>query len=271
MEEGFSVPLFNKKTSSSAAVTLKNAGNAIKKLPSARSFTDVVDIMMDVPQEAIEQKIADLRSQNPQATPADLAHIVTKQFRRIAAVSSGAVGAGAASPGIGTVAGVGLSTAQLAAFISQAGYYVLEMAYIYGVPTEDVDKRRLLVLTALLGEDGAELASKQLGISTLTALRGYATDLQRQALRRVNKSLTKVAKRQVAKRGASATLGRLMPFGIGAAVGWFVGRSMANNVISGTEAALGQAPAEFTQPIQVDVQVDVVDTDRAKAESDSGN
>ncbi|MDO5720644.1 MAG: hypothetical protein Q4P05_07905 [Actinomycetaceae bacterium] len=229
--------------------------NAAASLREARSVSEIVDTMIDIPNESIQKKVNDLRKEYPDATPADLEHIVTKQFRRIAAGTSGAAGATAAFPGLGTVAGLGVSSAQLLGFVSQAGYYVLTLAHIHGIPTEDIDKRRLLVLTSLMGEQGAEIASSQFGFSTLTALKGYASDMQRQTIKRVNSVLAKQATKQATRKGLSATLGRLMPFGIGAALGWVIGRSMAGNVIDGVTHALGPAPAEFAYPVDVEVTV----------------
>lgn len=233
----------------------RNASTAVKALLKARSIPQAVDVMIDVPNESITQRVNELRIKHPHATPADLAAIVTKDFRRLAANTSGLAGTAAAAPGVGTVAGLGLSSAQLVGFVTQAGYYVLTMASIYGIPTDDLDKRRLLVLTSLMGEQGAEIASSQFGFSTLTALKGYASDMQRQTIQRVNRTLAKRATQQAASKGLTATAGRLMPFGIGAVLGWMIGRSMASNVIEGVTYALGDAPAEFAYPVEVDCQV----------------
>lgn len=235
--------------------TAKAAGKTAKELARTGSITQAVDTMIDIPNESIRKRVNELRIKYPHATPAELSQIVSRDFRRVAATTSGLVGASAAMPGVGTAAGVGLSSAQLLGFVTQAGYYVLTMASIHGIATDDYDKRRLLVLTSLLGEQGAQIASSQFGFSTLTALKGYASDMQRQTIRRVNKALAKHASKQAAKRGLSATFGRIMPFGIGAAIGWIVGRSMAGSVIEGVEHALGPAPTEFSFPVEVDIEV----------------
>lgn len=241
-----------------------NTGRAVKSLRSARSLQDIVDAMIDIPNDAIEEKVNKLRLENPNATPADLADKVTRQFRKLAANTSGAAGAAAAVPGLGTAAAFGVSSAQLVGFVGEAGYYVLTMARIHGIPTDDIDKRRLLVLTALMGEQGAEIATSQFGFSTLTALKGYATDIQRQTIKRVNRTLAKRAGKQAAKKGASATIGRMMPFGIGAALGWIIGRSMAGNVIEGVQHALGEPPATFDYPVIVDIEATEVESAESK-------
>ncbi|MDO5729627.1 MAG: hypothetical protein Q4P71_08400 [Actinomycetaceae bacterium] len=234
---------------------VKATGSALAALKSARSVSDVIDTMIDIPNESIIRKVNELRKEHPHATPADLERIVTKQFRRLASGTSGAAGATAAFPGLGTIAGLGVSSAQLVGFVTQAGYYVLTLAHIHGIPIDDIDKRRLLVLTSLMGEQGAEIASSQFGFSTLTALKGYASDVQRQTIKRVNTALAKQASKQATRRGITATFGRVMPFGIGAALGWVIGRSMAGNVIDGVTNALGPAPTEFAYPVDVDLTI----------------
>ncbi|MDO5049759.1 MAG: hypothetical protein Q4D87_07745 [Actinomycetaceae bacterium] len=249
-----------KNTPKALSSTFSSAKEAVQGLREASSIQDVVDVMISIPADKIDDKVNQLRVEHPDASPEQLARIVTKQFRRLASNTSGLAGATAAVPGLGTMAAFGVSSAQLVGFVTEAGYYVLTMAHIYGVPVDDMDKRRLLVLSSLMGEQGAEIASSQFGFSTLTALKGYASDIQRQTIQKVNRTLAKQASKRAAKKGASAMFGRLMPFGIGAALGWVIGRSMAGNVIEGVQEALGEPPAQFDFPVTVDVEgVEVVE------------
>ena len=52
-------------------------------------------------------------------------------------------------------------------------------------------------------------------------------------------------------------LGRLIPFGIGAAIGWSGGRALANQVIEGAQAALG--PQLVLGSYVDDSRVEVID------------
>ncbi len=250
-----------KKTPRALKSTFSAVTDTAKGLRNATSIQEVVDVMIQIPDEAIDAKVNQLRIENPDASPADLERIVTRQFRRLAANTSGATGAVAAVPGLGTAAAFGVSSAQLIGFVTEAGYYVLTLAHIHGIPMHDMDKRRLLVLTSLMGEQGAQIATSQFGFSTLTALKGYATDVQRQTIRRINRTLAKQVGKRVTTKGASAIVGRLMPYGIGAALGWVIGRSMAGNVIEGVQHALGQAPEQFTYPVTIEVD-DVQEVDQ---------
>ena len=85
-----------------------------------------------------------------------------------AVVGTGAASGGAAAlPGIGTAASVATGAAEIAAFVSTTALYVLALAEVYGVPTDDPQFRRALVLTVLLGELGeAALAGADIEAST---------------------------------------------------------------------------------------------------------
>ena len=62
-------------------------------------------------------------------------------------------------------------------------------------------------------------------------------------------------KRKAATSTAMSTVGRLIPFGIGAAVGWGVGSAFAKTTIEGLLLALGAPPLSFPAPKIVDVQI----------------
>ena len=128
---------------------------------------------------------------------------------------------------------------QSATFIASAVTYVLTVAEIQGIHVVDAERRRALVLSALLGKEGSEAVQGQLGLSTMFWAAQVLMQMPLPTVKSINARLIKrVAKRSAAKGGALA-LGRLIPFGIGAAIGWSGGRALANQVIEGAQAALG--------------------------------
>lgn len=237
---------------------LSAARNTVKDLRSAGSFQEMLDTMIDVPSSAIEARVNKLRIQNPDASPADIQRIVTKKFRNLATSTFGAAGAVAAAPGMGTVAALSVSGAQLAGLVSEAGYYVLTLAHIHGIPLEEKEKRKLLVLTSLMGEQGEEIARSQFGFATIAALKGYASDISGQALKAVNARLAKMVAKKATRKGITALFGRLVPYGVGAVIGVGIGRSTANNVIEGAQNALGTPPATFSYPITVETTAEEI-------------
>ena len=198
-----------------------------------------LDKAIAIPAALIEERVARMRRDRPGADAAELVEMAGARFRRDAGLSSGAVGASAAIPAISTGAAAALTVGQSAAFIASAVTYVLTVAEIQGVHVVDADRRRALVLSALLGKEGSEAVQGQLGLSSMFWAAQLLMQMPLPSVKSINARLIKrVAKRSAAKGGALA-LGRLLPFGIGAAIGWSGGRALANQVIEGAQAALG--------------------------------
>ena len=198
-----------------------------------------LDKAIAIPASRIEERVARMRRDRPGADTAELVEMAGSRFRRDAGLSSGAVGASAAIPAISTGAAAALTVGQSAAFIASAVTYVLTVAEIQGVHVVDADRRRALVLSALLGKEGSEAVQGQLGLSSMFWAAQLLMQMPLPSVKSINAHLIKrVAKRSAAKGGALA-LGRLLPFGIGAAIGWSGGRALANQVIEGAQAALG--------------------------------
>lgn len=198
-----------------------------------------LDKAIAIPASRIEERVARMRRDRPGADTAELVEMAGARFRRDAGLSSGAVGASAAIPAISTGAAAALTVGQSAAFIASAVTYVLTVAEIQGVHVVDTERRRALVLSALLGKEGSEAVQGQLGLSSMFWAAQLLMQMPLPSVKSINAHLIKrVAKRSAAKGGALA-LGRLLPFGIGAAIGWSGGRALANQVIEGAQAALG--------------------------------
>ena len=198
-----------------------------------------LDKAIAIPAARIEERVARMRRDRPGADAAELVEMAASRFRRDAGLSSGAVGASAALPAISTGAAAALTVGQSAAFIASAVTYVLTVAEIQGVHVVDTERRRALVLSALLGKEGSEAVQGQLGLSSMFWAAQLLMQMPLPSVKSINAHLIKrVAKRSAAKGGALA-LGRLIPFGIGAAIGWSGGRALANQVIEGAQAALG--------------------------------
>ncbi len=179
---------------------------------------------------------------NPGASPTDVVALLERRYRRRVSVLSAAVGLTAAVPGVGTGVAALLTTVNLGSYLRASTTFVGAVAHVHGLDVEDVARRRTLLLAALLGEDGARALHGELGVSTLYWGRGLLTRLPLGTVRAVNKGLSRRLVRVLAVKGGAMALGRLAPFGIGAVVGWFVGRQLASQVVSGARDAFGPVP-----------------------------
>ena len=223
------------------------------KVRHASSFGEVVDAVLDIPSEHIDQKLLQLAKAHPQADVGDLEKILTKQYIKRTAYASSAVGAGAALPGGGTGVALGLTAGELAVYAVQTTIYILGVSRLQGVRPADREQRRALVLSSLLGEEGAAIVSDQLGLSTLAWARTSLKNLSSPTLGQVNKALMKYASKKLSRRSAGRIAGRLIPFGIGAGVGYLSGKAVARRTAEGVKVALGSARELSARDLMVEL------------------
>lgn len=212
---------------------------------SVQGFDKALDKAVTIPSARVSAQVAKLRRRHPRATPEQIIAMLDKKFLRFAKTSGAGVGVAAAVPAVGTAAAVGLTGAQMAAFVAATAFHVMAVAEVYGIPTEDKDRRRTLLLTALLGEEGASAVQASLGLSTIHWAKQAMTRMPVSTVKSVNKALRKRAAKQAAAKGGSLALGRLAPFGIGAGIGWVGGKAMGKSVLDGIAAAFGPPPVSF--------------------------
>ncbi len=67
--------------------------------------------------------------------------------------SGAAVGSTAVLPGLGTLAALSAAAGETAVFLEATAFFALAVAGVYGVSTEDRERRRALVLAVLVGDD----------------------------------------------------------------------------------------------------------------------
>ena len=209
----------------------------------SRHLEQALDAAITLPASRVEERVARMRRDRPGADVSELVVLAGNRFRHESGLTSGAVGASAALPVVGTGTSVALTVGQTAVFMASAVTYVLTVAELQGLHVADVERRRALVLSALLGEEGSRAVQGELGLSTLFWAAQLLTQMPVPTVRSVNVELTRRLTRRVAARGGALALGRLIPFGIGAFIGYTGGRALASQVIEGAQAALGPTDA----------------------------
>ena len=236
------VPKFFKPSSRASKKQMATAmREAMAKAHQASNLGEVIDAVLDIPSEYIDNKLLRLVKTHPQADLQELEDILNKQYIKRTAYASSAVGAGAAVPGSGTGIALGLTAGELAVYAVQTTSYILGVSRLHGVRPKDREQRRALVLSSLLGEQGAEIVSDQLGLRTLNWARASLKNLSSHTLGQVNKALMKYASKKLAHRTAGRMFGRLIPFGIGAGVGYLSGKAVAQRTVKGLQTALGES------------------------------
>ncbi|WP_143448257.1 hypothetical protein [Kineosporia sp. A_224] len=208
--------------------------------------TGWVDRAIDVQDGALRAYVAQVRSATAQdgAPDADAQLLAALESHYLATTSgAGAVVGGAASvPGVGTGVAVGLSVAETVAFLDGTALFTLAAAQVAGAQVSDLPRRRALLLLALLGDEAVRLVPA--GADGGTDGWGHRlAALPDAAVEDVNRTAETWLLTRFGARQGLFVLGRLAPFGIGAAVGAAGNALTAKGVIARTRAAYA-APGE---------------------------
>jgi hypothetical protein len=173
---------------------------------------------------------------------------VTRSFSRELTSLGAATGAAAAAPGLGTVSAASILVAELAWFAFRATDLIITIGAVHGRFDASVEERRAWVLSilafgeraadefaALVGEvdQSVTVGGERVGALMAGVVGGDAATVD--ALRRINAELaTRVVAKYGSRRGV-ITVGKLLPFGIGAVVGgstnWALARAVSTQSV----------------------------------------
>ncbi|MFE9785425.1 hypothetical protein ACFYO7_08595 [Nocardia salmonicida] len=223
--------------------------NAIEK-----AVVDVLDTGSKLQAPAVRRYVEFLRERHPGENPAQIVARLEKQYLLAVTGSGAAVGATAAVPGIGTIAALGAVSAETVFFMEASALFTLAQAAVHGIEPADKEARRALVLAVVLGDAGMAIVQK--GLSTQS--KNWAGKLAGSVpgLGAINsKLLQQFMKRFITKRVALMA-GKVLPAGIGAAIGGAGNRALGKVTIENAHKAFGPAPARWPTPLH-----NVIDAD----------
>lgn len=219
---------------------------------SARVLSHVLESSTRVQAPAVKAYVARLRRARPDASPAAIVTRLEKQYLAAVMASGAAVGSAAAFPGIGTLAALSAVAGETVLFLEATAAFVLAVADVHGIPVEDRDRRRTLVLSVLVGEEAHGAVRDLLGPGrTSGAWLAEAELLPLPVVSRLNSRLMQYfVKKYTIKRTAMA-FGKMLPVGIGAAIGGGGNRMMGKKIVANSRRAFGQAPARWPSTLQL--------------------
>lgn len=199
---------------------------------------------------AVTKYVERLRKAHPDETPTQIVTRIEKLYLNTVTGSGTAVGATAAVPGVGTVASIAAMSAETAFFLEAGALFTLAVAAVHGVAPEDKERRRALVLAVVLGESGMEIVQKSVGHSA----KNWGTLLSNKipGIGAMNDSLLKRFLVQFITKRSALMLGKVIPAGIGAAIGGFGNRALGHRLIDNARQAFGPAPKTWPQPLIID-------------------
>jgi len=193
-----------------------------------------VDTAIGVQDGAVRAHVEGVRACNPAAT-GDVVQALEGQYLATTSGAGAAVGGAASIPGIGTTFAVGLSVAETVAFLDATALFAFATAHAHGHDVGDMPRRRAMFLGALLGDDALALVPGGEGGRDGWGARLVALDDV--AVADLNRTLEKWLLTRFGPRQGMLVLGRLAPFGIGAAVGAAGNALTAKGVIARVRSA----------------------------------
>lgn len=213
-------------------------------LPQA--LAQALDRALSIQQRIVVRQVETIRRDRPFATPAEVIEALERRFLRAVVMAGAAVGGTAAIPGVGTATAVALGAGEVVGFLEAATVFTLAVAQVHGISVEDVERRRALVLSVLLGLAGRQLPVPAGQPSSGSWGRTIAGSLPAASLRQLNRSLLRRFILRFGTRQGAFAVGRLAPFGIGAVIGGSGNRVLGHRVVHGAREAFGPPPASFT-------------------------
>ena len=226
--------------------------------PMAERMGGWVDKLLSVHRPVVLAHLRSIRRMKPDASPAEITRLLERRY--LAAVTTGgaAVGASAAVPGIGTGAALALTGVETAGFLEASALYAQSITELHGIALDDPVRARALVMTMLMGGPGVELVKHLAaqatgsGVGVNGAWGGALTStLPRAAFGPIGDQLRNAFLRRFAANTGAGAVGRLVPFGIGAAIGGTGNLILGRRVVAASRTAFGPPPMAFPEALAI--------------------
>ena len=135
-----------------AEIKSKNEPEVAPASPLPSDFQDRVFKAIAVQRPAATAYIKEIRRKKPNATPTEVMKTIESQYVATTTAASAAIGASASIPAVGIPIAIGLGVGDLIFFYETTALFALCMAELRGIPVDDPDRAKAIVLGALLGE-----------------------------------------------------------------------------------------------------------------------
>lgn len=206
-----------------------------------KALESVLDKALVAQAPAARANIDRLRRLSPDASPADIVKQLNKSYLSAVTVSGGTAGASAVLPG----AGLPTSVLDAMAFTEASVFYVLSRAELQGVSSEDIERRRFMVYTVLVGDSANAALGKSIPKVGNHWGKKVVEGIPMAAIKKAN---TVLGPRFITKYGTKQgvlVLGKQVPLGIGAAVGGGGNFLFGRATIKVADKLFGPAPTEW--------------------------
>lgn len=211
-----------------------------------------IDRLLTVQRPVVLAHIRSIRRGRPNASPAEIIRTLERRYLTAVTTGGAAVGATAVVPAIGTGTSLALSAVETAGFLEASALFAQSITEVHGIVVDDPDRARALVMTMVLGTAGTELVGQLAGQVTGTAparTAFWGETITKNLPRAVMGPIADRIKRTFVKKFAVAqgtnVVGRLIPFGIGAAIGGGGNHLLGRQIVRTAREGFGPAPETF--------------------------
>ncbi|MEU1088246.1 hypothetical protein ACFYPN_09235 [Streptomyces sp. NPDC005576] len=210
---------------------------------------DVLNKAIEAQNPLVRKNIARARQRNPDATPEQVIRSLERMYVSALAGTGAAVGGAAAAPGVGTGVALALSAGETLSSLEMSALFALSIAEVHGVPIDEVERRRTIVLGIMLGGSGTATISKIAERTGQHWGRQVVAKVPVETLRQINKVLGRHFITKYGTKQGIIVLGRVAPFGIGAVIGGGANAGLAALAVRAGRRAFGPPPATWSSPL----------------------
>lgn len=186
-----------------------------------------------------------MRRNRPEASPAELVRALERHYIAGVTTMGVASGAAAAAPVVGQTAGLALVIAEVPVFMDATVLLALALAEVHGLDVYDIERRRTLVLSVVLGDAGAGFIEKMASRTGPHWARAVVDAIPLEAIRAVNKVMGKNFVTKYGTKQGILVLGRAVPFGIGAGIGGAGNAAIGYGSVRASRKVFGAPPATW--------------------------
>lgn len=201
---------------------------------------------IDVQTPLVRRNIARARQRNPEASPAEVIRTLERMYVSALAGTGAAVGGTAAAPGVGTGVALALSAAEALSSLELSVLFALSIAEVHGVPIDEIERRRTIVMGIMLGGSGSKTITKVAERTGQHWARQIVAKVPLETLHRINGILGRHFVTKYGTKQGIIVLGRVAPFGIGLVIGGAANAGLAALAVRAGRRAFGQAPASWS-------------------------
>jgi hypothetical protein len=225
----------------------KAAGEVTKMTPNEgrRLVPVALDRALSIEDAMVQRNLARARQRNSAATPAEVVRSLERMYLSGLTALGAAVGAGAATPGVGTSASRALAGGEVVSTLELSILFVLSLAEVHGLPMDEVERLRSLVLGVILGSSGSKFIPEIAGRTGRYWGRELVDRVPAAALKQVNKVLGRNFVTKYGTKEGIIVLGRIVPFGVGAVIGAGANALLARSAIQAARRAFGPPPTTW--------------------------